>query len=120
MTCGRHFCDSRQQRVHMSKFEPVAKAPVRIQQNILARRERRLLNWLCARLPAWATPAQLTTLGFAGAVLVAAGHLLSWFASEWPGLSLARNFLHRFGECRKRVGSVKSGAGSLEQGGRRT
>src|SRR3546814_17599899 len=61
MTRGRHFCDSRQQRVHMSKFEPVAKAPVRIQQNILARSERRLLNWRCARLPAWVTPDQLTT-----------------------------------------------------------
>ena len=73
----------------MSKFEPVAKAPVRIQQNILARSERRLLNWLCARLPGWVTPDQLTTLGFAGAVLVAAGYLLSWFDSEWLGLSLA-------------------------------
>ena len=55
----------------MSKFDPVAnKAPVRIQQNILARSERRLLNWLCARLPGWVTPDQLTTLGFIGAVLV--------------------------------------------------
>ena len=82
----------------MSKFEPVAKAPVRIQQNILARSERRLLNWLCARLPAWVTPDQLTTLGFAGAVLVASGYLLSWFDSEWLGLSLAGYVVNWFGD----------------------
>ena len=82
----------------MSKFEPVAKAPVRIQQNILARSERRLLNWLCARLPGWVTPDQLTTLGFAGAVLVAAGYVLSWFDSEWLGLSLAGYIVNWFGD----------------------
>src|SRR3546814_11139327 len=41
-------------------------APTRIQQNVLARAERRVLNWLCARLPAWVTPDQLTILGFLG------------------------------------------------------
>ena len=82
----------------MSKFEPVAKAPVRIQQNILARSERRLLNWLCARLPGWVTPDQLTTLGFAGAVLVAAGYVLSWFDSEWLGLSLVGYIVNWFGD----------------------
>lgn len=82
----------------MSKFEPVAKAPVRIQQNILARSERRLLNWLCARLPGWVTPDQLTALGFAGAVLVATGYVLSWFDSEWLGLSLAGYIVNWFGD----------------------
>lgn len=82
----------------MSKFEPVAKAPVRIQQNILARGERRLLNWLCARLPGWVTPDQLTALGFAGAVLVAAGYVLSWFDSEWLGLSLVGYIVNWFGD----------------------
>src|SRR3546814_6234816 len=64
-------------------------APTRIQQNVLARAERRVLNWLCARLPAWVTPDQLTILGFLGAVLVAAGYMLSWIDDEWLGLSLA-------------------------------
>src|SRR5690606_24406121 len=63
--------------------------PTRIQHNILARHERRILNWLCARLPRWVTPDQLTLLGFAGAVLVAAGYMLSWIDDEWLGLSLA-------------------------------
>jgi phosphatidylglycerophosphate synthase len=82
----------------MSKFQPVVSAPVRIQQNILARGERRLLNWLCARLPGWVTPDQLTALGFAGAVLVAAGYVLSWFDSEWLGLSLVGYIVNWFGD----------------------
>lgn len=73
-------------------------APTRIQQNILARSERRVLNWLCERLPAWVTPDQLTTLGFLGAVLVAAGYMLSWIDDEWLGLSLAGYLLNWFGD----------------------
>ena len=68
---------------------PAATAPTRIQQNILARSERRLLNWICPRLPHWVTPDQLTALGFAGALLVAAGYMLSWIDDEWLGLCLA-------------------------------
>ncbi|PAL22545.1 CDP-alcohol phosphatidyltransferase family protein [Sphingopyxis sp. GW247-27LB] len=73
-------------------------APTRIQQNILARGERRVLNWLCARLPGWVTPDQLTALGFAGAVLVAAGYMLSWIDDEWLGLSLAGYIVNWFGD----------------------
>jgi phosphatidylglycerophosphate synthase len=73
-------------------------APTRIQQNILARGERRVLNWLCARLPGWVTPDQLTALGFAGALLVAAGYMLSWLDSEWLGLSLAGYIINWFGD----------------------
>src|SRR3546814_5263501 len=73
-------------------------APTRIQQNVLARAERRVLNWLCARLPAWVTPDQLTILGFLGAVLVAAGYMLSWIDDEWLGLSLAGYLVNWFGD----------------------
>lgn len=74
------------------------KAPTRIQHNILARSERRLLNWLCARLPAWVTPDQLTLLGFVGALMVAAGYMLSWLDNEWLGLSLAGYVVNWFGD----------------------
>lgn len=70
----------------------------RIQQNILARAERRLLNWLCARMPAWVTPDRLTALGFAGAAMVAAGYMLSWINGEWLGLSLAGYVVNWFGD----------------------
>ncbi|SKB35875.1 CDP-alcohol phosphatidyltransferase family protein [Sphingopyxis flava] len=72
--------------------------PTRIQQNILARSERRILNWLCARLPRWVTPDQLTLLGFGGAVLVAAGYMLSWIDDEWLGLSLVGYIVNWFGD----------------------
>lgn len=82
----------------MNNIQSGATPPVRIQQNILARGERRLLNWLCARLPGWVTPDQLTTLGFAGAVMVAAGYMLSWLHPIWLGLSLAGYVVNWFGD----------------------
>ncbi|MBA3942154.1 MAG: CDP-alcohol phosphatidyltransferase [Sphingopyxis sp.] len=82
------------------RIDTVAATPVatRIQQNILARGERRVLNWICPRLPAWVTPDQLTTLGFLGACMVAAGYMLSWIDSEWLGLSLAGYVVNWFGD----------------------
>lgn len=77
---------------------PAANVPTRIQQNILARSERRLLNWICPRLPAWTTPDQLTALGFFGSVMVAAGYMLSWIDSEWLGLSLVGYIVNWFGD----------------------
>lgn len=82
----------------MSHLHSAAKAPTRIQQNILARSERRLLNWLCARLPQWVTPDQLTILGFVGAAMVAAGYMLSWIDDEWLGLALAGYVVNWFGD----------------------
>ena len=77
---------------------PAAGAPTRIQQNFLARHERRLLNWICPRLPAWVTPDQLTTLGFLGAVIAfvlavvipgAMGFLIALAAARLRGLAIA-------------------------------
>jgi archaetidylinositol phosphate synthase len=53
------------------------KAPKRVQENILARFERRLLDGFCRRLPAWVTPDHLTALGVIGAVITAAGYIAS-------------------------------------------
>ncbi|ALH81708.1 CDP-alcohol phosphatidyltransferase family protein [Sphingopyxis macrogoltabida] len=80
------------------RIQTTVTPPVRIQQNILARSERRLLNWICPRLPRWVTPDQLTILGFLGAVLVAAGYILSWQDSEWLGLSLVGYIVNWFGD----------------------
>jgi phosphatidylglycerophosphate synthase len=70
----------------------------RIQQNLLAASERRLLNWLCARLPAWVTPDQLTAAGMAGAVVVFAGYWLSTIDSAWLWLAIAGLVLQWFGD----------------------
>jgi archaetidylinositol phosphate synthase len=73
-------------------------APKRIQENITARAERRVLNWLCARLPMWLTPDRLTAIGFFGAVLVAAGFALSNFGRDWLLLAVAGFALNWFGD----------------------
>lgn len=73
-------------------------APVRIQQNLTASVERRILNWLCARLPLWLTPDRLTALGFIGALLVAIGYVLSNFGAEWLWLAVIGYCLNWFGD----------------------
>lgn len=72
--------------------------PPRIQQNILAANERRLLNWLCPRLPRWATPDIMTALGFAGAVMVGVGYVLSAQSLAWLWLVQLGYFLNWFGD----------------------
>ncbi len=70
----------------------------RIQQNLLAVAERRLLNWICARLPNWVTSDKLTTLGFVGALVCAAGYVLSNLNPIWLFMSIGGYFLNWFGD----------------------
>jgi phosphatidylglycerophosphate synthase len=71
---------------------------LRIQQNILARHERRLLNWLCARMPAWVTPDLLTALGVIGAVLTFGGYAASNLGDNWLWLAIAGYVIQWFGD----------------------
>lgn len=74
-------------------------APIdRIQENLLARSERKLLNWLCARMPAWITPDRLTFIGMAGAVMILAGYLGSNLSEGWLWLSISGFIVHWFGD----------------------
>jgi archaetidylinositol phosphate synthase len=73
-------------------------APKRIQENLTAGVERRLLNWICARLPMWWTPDRLTGLGFLGAVLIAVGYIASNGSREWLWLSVAGFVINWFGD----------------------
>lgn len=70
----------------------------RIQQNLLARQERRLLNWICPRLPKWVTPDFLTLLALLAAVIIFAGYALSGTNRNWLWLSVAGYFVHWFGD----------------------
>lgn len=70
----------------------------RIQKNIVATLERRALNWLCARLPAWVTPDMLTATGFVGSCLVAAGYILANWNINWLWLSIVAYFINWFGD----------------------
>jgi phosphatidylglycerophosphate synthase len=70
----------------------------RIQQNLLARQERRLLNWICPRLPKWVVPDMLTLLALFAAVIIFAGYALSGLDRNWLWLSVIGYFLHWFGD----------------------
>lgn len=70
----------------------------RIQRNLLAVGERRLLTWLSAHMPVSVTPDRLTTLGFLGAVGVGAGFALSSFDRNWLWVAIASLFINWFGD----------------------
>jgi archaetidylinositol phosphate synthase len=70
----------------------------RIQQNMVATAERRVLNWLCARLPDWIMPDHLTAIGFVGSLLVSAGYALSTWNPAWLFVSIVAFFINWFGD----------------------
>lgn len=74
-------------------------APIeRIQENILARAERRVLNRLCAAMPRWVFPDLLSTIGMLGAVMILAGYAGSNRAPEWLWLCVIGFVVHWFGD----------------------
>ena len=70
----------------------------RIQQTVLSRAERHLLNWLCARLPRWVTPDRLTSLALVAAAAIFVGYALSNQSREWLWLAVAGYLVHWFGD----------------------
>ena len=70
----------------------------RIQQNVLAVAERRLLTWICARLPMWVTPDLLTGIGVAGAGVIFAGYALSDRSPGWLWLAIVGFVIQWFGD----------------------
>ena len=71
----------------------------RIQKNILAHSERRLLRWICARMPPWVSPDILTFVGMAGAFMVFAGYVGSNWGDHWLWLAIAGYVIQWFGDC---------------------
>jgi phosphatidylglycerophosphate synthase len=75
-----------------------AKPVQRIQRNLLAASERKLLNWLCARMPRWVTPDRLTATGVAGAVATFIGYAASGAGAAWLWLAIAGFAIQWFGD----------------------
>ena len=71
---------------------------IRVQSNIVAVRERQLLNYLCARMPAWVTPDGLTIFGVAGAFTVFAGYAGSRYDPSFLWLATLGFVIHWFGD----------------------
>jgi archaetidylinositol phosphate synthase len=76
----------------------LAKPVHRIQQNVLAVVERRLLDWFCERLPARITPDLLTAIVVLGSIAVAAGYALSPWGVAWLWLAIAGFCINWFGD----------------------
>lgn len=72
--------------------------PTRHQNNVLAVHERKLLTWLCARLPKPVTPDSLTLMAFISAAIVGAAYWLSNYGSGWLWLAVAGYVGHWFGD----------------------
>ncbi|WP_120717571.1 CDP-alcohol phosphatidyltransferase family protein [Tsuneonella amylolytica] len=79
----------------MTKVSP---PPKRIQQNLLAASEKRLLAWICPRLPAWVTPDGLTGLAILATLCIGFGYAMSTFAVGWLALSIGGYVVHWFGD----------------------
>jgi phosphatidylglycerophosphate synthase len=59
----------------------------RLNDSVLGALERPALAWMANRLPAWILPNHLTALGVAGALLTAAGFILSAWSLPWLWLA---------------------------------
>jgi phosphatidylglycerophosphate synthase len=59
----------------------------RVNDSVLGVLERPALMWMADRLPAWVLPNHLTVLGVLGALLTAAGFVLSHWALSWLWLA---------------------------------
>jgi phosphatidylglycerophosphate synthase len=70
----------------------------RIQENLLASAERKLLTWLCSRMPAWVKPDHLTALGMVGAIAIFGGYVASVLDPAWLWLSIAGYVVQWFGD----------------------
>ncbi|KWV95530.1 CDP-alcohol phosphatidyltransferase family protein [Erythrobacter sp. AP23] len=77
-----------------AEFQPIE----RIQENVLARSERRLLTWICSRFPPWVSPDMLTYLGMLGAFLIFSGYTLSNLGEDWLWLAITGYVVQWFGD----------------------
>lgn len=82
----------------MSHPRPGTTSVKRIQQTVLTRAERRLLDWLCRRMPLWVTPDRLTSFALLSAGLIFVAYALSNIDRDWLWLAVAGYVGHWFGD----------------------
>jgi archaetidylinositol phosphate synthase len=70
----------------------------RVQANLIASRERLVLDWICTRLPPWITPDHLTAIGILGAFAVFAGYCASGVNPAFLWLATFGFVLHWLGD----------------------
>jgi archaetidylinositol phosphate synthase len=70
----------------------------RLNDSVLGALERPALKWMADRMPAWVLPNHLTVLGVLGALLTAAGFILSRWSLSWLWLSSLGLVVNWFGD----------------------
>jgi len=70
----------------------------RIQTSLLNGVEKKALVYMAERMPKWVTSDMLSGIGIIGAVLIAAGYLLSDKSIQWLWLSSLGLVIHWFGD----------------------
>jgi phosphatidylglycerophosphate synthase len=60
----------------------------RIHDSMTGRAERRVLDWLCVRMPGWVSPDMMTALGLIGAFLSFLGYWFSRTGEAWLWLAI--------------------------------
>jgi len=70
----------------------------RIQTSLLNGVEKRALVYMAERMPKWVTSDMLSGVGIIGAILIAAGYLLSDHSIQWLWLSSFGFVVHWFGD----------------------
>lgn len=70
----------------------------RVQANIVARQERRFLNWACEAMPSAIGPDHLTAFGILGAVMVLAGYAAANVDPRFLWLSPVGFVIHWLGD----------------------
>ena len=70
----------------------------RVTSALTAKIEKRILNWLAARMPAWVGPDHLTALGLVAQLLVGVTYALARYNKYWLLASTFFLFLNWFGD----------------------
>ena len=74
------------------------KVAKRIQESVMSKMEKKVLEWLSIRMPKWVTPDFLTGIGLAGALIASAGYALSNWGKGFLWLSSFGFVVNWFGD----------------------
>ena len=70
----------------------------RVNDILVGRLERKLLTWLCGRMPVWVTPDILTFTAFAAGVIIAVSYALTKVSPNYLWIASLGFILHWFGD----------------------
>jgi archaetidylinositol phosphate synthase len=70
----------------------------RVNDIFLGKAERKILHWLCTRMPGWITPDMLTLTAFLAGIIIAAGYAMTNYSKAYVWISSFGLVLNWFGD----------------------